>query len=914
MKRIMSVLLLVALVACASTVGAQTLTSTVTGKVVDEQGGVLPGVTVTLTGRTGTQVQVTDARGEYRFIGLSPGSYDIKANLQGFREKGQQAIDVGLNKTVTLDLALVVGGVQETVYVTGSSFNIDTKSTAVDTNMSQSLLFSMPITHNNPAVNMLNYSPGINDGSAFGGDSDYANSLMLDGVDTRDPEAGSAWTFFNYNIIEEVQVGGLGQPAEYGGFTGAVINTVTKSGGNRFSSLSEIRYTNDNWLFSKNVSPTDPVVQANPNLGAGFGVIKLNDYTVQLGGPLKKDKVFFFGSVQRYNIEQHRDSPFVVRSEVSPRFNIKMTVQPTPNDTIVGALQWDEYNQKGRIGFIPGYALTNQSQSIEQDSPEYIWNAQYRKVFGASTYLEAKWTGYWGYYDLNPVDTVHQGHYDGATGAYSGGASWISQYDRTRNQVNVALTKYAQAAGQHTFKFGAEIERSTIRDRFHYAGNPGVYYYDYGGEPYLAYTYSYDLQGKNSRESFYAQDQWKMGRVTANFGVRLDDIRGYAATTGQKEYSTFSVGPRLGFAWDITGRGSSVLKGYYGQLYDQAVFASWSRAVGGYTDFIAYNVNPDWSLGDVSYTVPAESKYRMATDLKHPRVDEVNVAWEQQIGRAFKFTATGIYRNWHNFINSVLIDGVWTPVSYDNALTGRPMTLYSWANADEIPQQFLIQQTNTVTYRMSDGSTLTADPYRHYRGMMLVFQRAYMNRWQGQVSYVYSSTKGTINNSGTQGISSGQFETPNGLVNTDGYSYGNRTHEFKVFAGYQIPKIEVSVNGYFRAISGYPYTAYSNVSSSVFNWTGRINVNLEPRGTHRNDVWTQLDLRLEKVFDVGIHRFGIYADLENLFNQQVVTDRQDRYPSRGLTDYYGNSFTLPFGGPTYLIGGRQITLGGRWSF
>jgi hypothetical protein len=317
----------------------------------------------------------------------------------------------------------------------------------------------------------------------------------------------------------------------------------------------------------------------------------------------------------------------------------------------------------------------------------------------------------------------------------------------------------------------------------------------------------------------------------------------------------------------------------------------------------------------VSFIVPAESKYQVATNLKHPRVDEWNVAWEQQIGRNYKFTATGIYRNWRNFLNSVLINGVWTPVSYNNSLTGQPMTLYSWANRpDDDAQHFLIQQTNTVNYTMSDGSTVTADPYRTYKGLLLVFQRAYKNRWQAQTSYVYSITKGTINNSGTQGISSGQFETPNGLVNTDGYAFGNRTHEFKVFAGYQIPKIEVSLNGYFRALSGNPYTAYSNVSSGVFNWTGRINVNLEPRGSHRNDTWTQLDIRIEKVFDVGIHRFGFYADIENLFNQAIVTARQDRYPSRDLTSLTGESFTLPFGGPTTLIGGRQITLGGRWSF
>ena len=71
----------------------------------------------------------------------------------------------------------------------------------------------------------------------------YGNALLMDGVDTRDPQGGSAWTFFNQNLIEEIQIGGLGAPAEYGGFTGAIINTVTKSGSNAFSGLFSMRYT-----------------------------------------------------------------------------------------------------------------------------------------------------------------------------------------------------------------------------------------------------------------------------------------------------------------------------------------------------------------------------------------------------------------------------------------------------------------------------------------------------------------------------------------------------------------------------------------------------------------------------------------------------------------------------------------------
>ena len=132
-----------------------------------------------------------------------------------------------------------------------------------------------------------------------------ATRLLLDGVDTSDPEGGTAWTFFNYNIIDEVQVGSLGQPAEYGGFTGAVVNTITKSGGNRYSSLFEYRYT-DKGLRGDNIS--DEVKPQNPTLAAS-GVDKLNDYTVQLGGPIRRDKVFFFGSIQRYSIEQDPDGP-----------------------------------------------------------------------------------------------------------------------------------------------------------------------------------------------------------------------------------------------------------------------------------------------------------------------------------------------------------------------------------------------------------------------------------------------------------------------------------------------------------------------------------------------------------------------------------------------------------------------------
>ncbi|MBI2222090.1 MAG: TonB-dependent receptor [Acidobacteria bacterium] len=920
MRRIWIGALLVIFGALAGTASAQTLTGTVTGTVVDEQGAVLPGVTVTLTGRTGAQTQVADAHGEYRFVGVTPGEYTLRAELEGFRIKQEQTFPLSIGQTAEFRLTMVVGGLTESVDVVAQSVMIDTASAKTDTNMSQSLLFSMPISHNNPGPNIVNYSPGINSGSAFGGASDGANALMLDGVDTRDPEGGTSWAFYNYNIIDEIQVGSLGQPAEYGGFTGAIVNTITKSGGNRFAALAEYRYSSDNFS-SSNV--TDDLLAKNATLGTPVKILKYKDYTVQLGGPIKKDKIFFFASTQRYEISQYRPP---VRTEVSPRFNIKFTNQLTSTDNLVAALQYDQYNQTGRTGLIPGYAVSNHDQTIDQDSPEYVWNLSYRKVFGGTSFLEAKYIGWWGYYDLNPVSPGPT-HFDGETSAYSGGAGYTGLYDRTRNQANVSFSTYAEAAGRHNFKFGIEFERSTIRDRFVYSGATtaaptGVFYYDYGG-PYIAYGYSYDLKGTNKRESFYAQDQWKVGRLTANIGLRFDNIRGEASTLGEDLYDTKSWGPRLGAAYDLTGSGKSVARAFWGQLYEGAVFASWSRAVPGMTPFRIYEVGPNWS--SLSLIDESDRQYSVGDDLKHPRVDEFNASFEQLIGNQFKVTVTGIARDWKNFINSVLDDGIWTPFTYTPTpatqagvkAIGAPVTLYRWANPTSVPR-FTIRNTDQVSYRLSDGSTLVApEAYRKYRGLMIVLQKALTHRWQAQLSYVLSKTTGTINNSTYAGFSSGQFETPNGIVvNSGGRTAFDRRHEVKLFASYQIPKAEVLLSGYVRYLSGAPYTAVSRLSGGrFFNWPSSLTINIEPLASNMNDSNTNVDLRLEKVFDFGIHRFGIYADLENAFNTAVVTARVTRYPSETLTNpQTGDSVRVWFGDPRNLNQGRQVTLAARWSF
>ncbi len=712
----------------ATTGQAQTQTGTVTGTVLDQQGAVLPGATVTLTGARGALNAVTDGHGEFRFVGVAPGVYVLKAELSGFLPQQRDEVTVGMGKTVTTEFTLKVGGLSETVEVSGSASTVDVKSSATDTTLSNDLLQLTPI-YSSTSTGLLNYAPGVNSSSAFGGQGSYGNALLLDGVDTRDPEGGSAWTFFNQNLIEEIQIGGLGAPAEYGGFTGAIVNTVTKSGGNAFSGLFSMRYTNDS-LAGDNISQS--LLDQNSNLGNAAITKKLTDYTVQMGGPLKRNKAFFFASIQRYSALTDPVGLVANATDVSPRFNVKMTLQPTSKDTIVLGTQYDSYNVTGRVGYWPSSQATD-NQTVNEDAPEWVWNAQWRRIFGTNTLLETKFTGYTGYYNLDPVDPSPF-TYDGETGAYSGGGGGLYYADRNRNVGQVSLTKYAEKFGTHSFKFGAEIERSHVRSQYQPYGPQGFYIYAYGGVPYARYSYGYDVQGDNHRTSAYAQDQWSAGKLTLNIGLRLDHIRGYSPELNETVYKPKSAwGPRVGAAYDLSASGNAVVKAFWGRYYEGAASGFFTQGTPGIEDFVYTPINEDGTLGTPEVLTPG-AVYGISNDIEHPRTDEFNVAFETQLTRAVRLTATGIWRNGGNFINNVIADAVFDPVTLTNDLTGQSFTGYYWANQSASNESFTIRNTDGFQYIATDGSVIaTARPERKYKALMLVLNSSMRNRFGYQV-------------------------------------------------------------------------------------------------------------------------------------------------------------------------------------
>jgi hypothetical protein len=926
MKTLMKALaLLLLLVAIAVPAAAQSLTGVITGTIKDEQGGALPGVSVTLTGKTGTKTTTTENNGTYRFVALDPGTYSVQTQMTGFTPRRQDNVVVNVGKDALVDITLKVGGLSETLSVIGEAPVVDTTSSATNNQLSQDLLFNMPIRQGNTATNLLNFAPGINNGAAYGGDADTGNGLLIDGVDTRDPSGGSAWTFYNYNIVEEVQLTGIGAPAEYGAFTGAIVNTITKSGGNRFAGLFDVIYTKSRFA-SKNV-PQSFITQ-NPNLAQSAKISKLVDFTAQLSGPIVQDKLFFFASAQRYQRDQDPIGPRTINQEASDRFNGKLTWQPTANDNISGHLQFDNYNIIGRAGFstfTDTDAITNR-----EDAPEFVWVTQWRHLFGSKTFTEVKYTGWWGFYDLNPEIPTQAYHIDDNGNRY-GSQGYYYYADRGRHQVNASVSHYADAFGHHDLKFGVELERSKTRDRDAYLPN-GVYYYDYGGAPYMAYSYGYDYQGRNRRESAYVQDSWKVGdRLTLNPGLRFDHVHGGFPGQGDA-YSANNLAPRFGFAFDLTGDHKTVLKGSYSQYYEGIFNDIYKRATPGLFDTVSYDASgcpPFPALCGLNRLVEVGRTpnvlYKMDPNLKHPRVDETSLGFERALSNDVRLSVTGIYRDNKNIIGSVLPSARWTPFTQTNGV-GQSMTLYRWANRAASESDLLITNPDGFQYLDPSGNVVgTLDTVKRYKSLMFVLSKRFSHRWTGQASYVLAKAYGTIDNTGEASIGNNsstnggggqhQFETPNvGLVNANGEATNSRRHEVKVMLGVQVPVIDLGLNAYFRSLSGRPYSLYQQFASSVLSFpasSGGRRVLIEPRGSLRRERENVLDLRLEKIFRIGAdkNRVSVYADITNVLNAHTVTSLQYRVPSLVIGKETVNS-----GAPTGVVDPRQTTFGVRWAF
>ena len=296
----------------------QTITGGLNGTVTDVSGAVIPGATVTLAGPQGTRVLTTDSLGRYSAAGLTPGVYDVTVTKEGFMKLESKHNEVVVNSSSTLNITMQIGNVGETVEVQASAVAIDTQSTAITSNLTDTFYNSVPMPRNvsaifyaapGVAVGQVAGSPGqIGPGAAnpsIGGSSGLENLYVVDGVTITDQAFGSIGTYNRYHgalgtginlaFIKEVDVKTTAFEPQYGKATGGIVQIVTKSGGNQYHGAIAAYFGPGAWYASRYQYYQFGYQQATPPSTLSSPQY---DAAAELGGyvPGFRDKLFFFGA------------------------------------------------------------------------------------------------------------------------------------------------------------------------------------------------------------------------------------------------------------------------------------------------------------------------------------------------------------------------------------------------------------------------------------------------------------------------------------------------------------------------------------------------------------------------------------------------------------------------------------------
>jgi hypothetical protein len=442
---------------CASGFAQSRTTCAIGGQVQDESDSRLSGATVKIVSSVligGPRTTSTDTQGRFRFSELPAGIYQINVTLKGYQSVRLQGIQASVGMTAEIPIEMTLYAGEETVTVKSETKLIDPTTSSMPTILSQEYLKNIP--NDRDTSHILNLAPGINLESAYGGAEESGVSYQIDGVDISDPQGGAPWSFFNYSLIDQVELIGLGAPAEYGQFTGVVFNTVTKSGGNAFTGSMETFYTgagltSSNSQFSDLQSTIEQHVEGN----------------VQVAGPVRKDKLWYFAAAQYVHDVSSEGGPNETQND--PRLFLKLTFAANQNNTLEGWLEWDHTKIIGRNGdaFTPLEATTG------EDNPELVGNLTWKSILSENSNLSVAWSGYSGNHHFNPFSGFSTpGHVDAQTGFASVNAAQFGIVDRNRNQINASVTHHmSDFIGYHDLKFGTELEYSKVHDRFGYPGN-----------------------------------------------------------------------------------------------------------------------------------------------------------------------------------------------------------------------------------------------------------------------------------------------------------------------------------------------------------------------------------------------------------------------------------------------------------
>ncbi len=908
------------IVLSAPPLDAQSSTSgLIRGTVTDPLGGVLPGATVIARSEVvigGQKVVISNAEGKYRFPALTPGQYSLEAQLQGFQTVQQDNVKVQLGQSLQVNLQMGDVTFTDEIVVIANATRVSTVSNTVSHNLGQSFIDRQPLTRD--PVSLMNYAPGVQSGQAYGAPSSFQNAYNLDGVDVSDPELGSQWVLPSMDWVQEVEVGGLGADAEYGGFTGAMVNLITKSGGNQIHGDVRAYYSGGSLNAENAPEGVEGTNKVDKDIeGSG-----------SLGGPMLRDTIWFFVSLDQ---RQLAIDPFYApgapaddkadNDQTETRAIGKLTWQINSASKLMGLLDYDGIDTDYRgVG-----DFTLASGSMRQESPNYSYNLTWESLINDSNFLAVRLTGYTGGDDRLPYNGDSSNHYDSWDGWDWANLDQTSTKEVGRNALDASWSIFADGLftrnDSHNFKFGATYENMTsdyittrngdfsyYDDSWYcdssdaYFDDPmcGVLSSDWGGE--------WNLEGEMEGLHVYVQDSWQTGRITLNYGVRYTKYIGNfadpisAPTSGGSDvYDVNMWAPRLGLVWDLTGNGKTAFKFHYGVYYDGMSVVIYDREASG--DALSDTFYLDYNFDTGEFDIPAGGSVNAYADMdpnfSHPKVEQFVVTLEHQvldemivgvdyIQRESKDIAAMVTSNVEDY------DALHAP---DNPLGGGPLPFFDLL----APQENLITNPENAT--------------RDYDSVALRLQKRYSKRWSLDASLVWSDVTGNAD----WGINSyvGDFEDLNGFVNADGTLPYNSEWVFKVSGSVDLPW-NFMFSGFYQYQTGEHWTPYVRMRDLFYN--DRTSVYLTPRGSEQYDNRSVLDLHLQYDLKIGNDLvLGFFIDAFNTLNSEKVTSVTQRWG-----DYYYAYWNHPeesewassdsYETPTSIQQPRVIRIGAKFSF
>jgi carboxypeptidase family protein/TonB-dependent receptor-like protein len=617
--------ILVALIlACAMPALAQIQGGTISGTVKDEQGGVLPGVLVSVQGVDARQEFTTDANGEYRFLNLAPGPYKVTAALQGFTTVVRDNVIVAVGRNVDLPLSLKVAAVAETITVTGESPVIDTRSTGTATNFSSDELTKIP-TSRDPFALMRSVPGVLVDRVNIGGNETGQQSNFqskgtrpqdavwtLDGIVVTDMAAtGASPTYFNYDNFEEIQVSTAGQDIKQP--TGGMgLNFVVKRGTNQFKGSVRGYFDNES-MESDNVP--DELRAAGVTHATSDHNKKISDYGFDLGGPVYKEHAWFYGSYSIQDIQLVRRAGALIDRTKLKNPNVKLNWQATKKDMVSG-LYFDGFKIKdGRSPGIAGILFDAPTATFHQDNAytdfplHGLWKFADDRVMTSSMFLSAKYAYYNTGFILDPIGGLDRQAGRSFTTAQSFGSVNQSLNVRPQQVVNVDMNNFLTGAGgSHELKYGVGFRTTDATSGTLWPGNM-ILAIENSPTDLRAQVFRQGLGGNRANYlDFYLGDTMSHGRATIDVGVRFDRQWGKAlpsTTLANKAFPnavpgfTFNgydtpftwnnISPRAGITYAVDEARKTILR---------ASFASYAGQLN--TGTVGF-MNPSSTAGSATY-------------------------------------------------------------------------------------------------------------------------------------------------------------------------------------------------------------------------------------------------------------------------------------------------------------------------